>query len=53
MKKRKYTTPLVAYADIVPTQMIATSEVSEQVISNELMDGADALVNTNPWQGIW
>lgn len=49
MKKKKYTTPLVAYADIVPAQ----TEVSEQVISDELMDGADALVNTDPWQGIW
>ena len=54
MKKKKYTTPLVAYVDIVPPQMIATS-VSEQVINDDeqLMDGQDALVKNNSWQDVW
>ena len=52
MKKKKYTTPWVAYVDIVPPQMIATS-VSEQVISNEEMAGEDALVKNNSWQDVW
>ena len=54
MKKKKYTTPLVAYVDIVPPQMIATS-VSEQVINDDeqLMDGQDALVKNNAWQDVW
>ena len=53
MKKKKYTTPWVAYVDIVPPQMIATSVVSEQVISNEEMAGEDALVKNNSWQDVW
>ena len=54
MKKKKYTTPWVAYVDIVPPQMIATS-VSEQVINDDeqLMDGKDALVKNNSWQDVW
>ena len=35
MKKKKYTTPWVAYVDIVPPQMIATSEVNEYVINDD------------------
>lgn len=55
MKKKKYTTPLVAYVDIVLPQMIATSVVSEQVINDDekLMDGQDALVKNNSWQDVW
>lgn len=53
MNKKVYRVPQMSVVQAEPVGIMAASVVTESVDTENVMDGADALANTDPWSEIW
>lgn len=53
MNKKVYRVPQMSVVQAEPVGIMAASVVTESVDTENVMDGVNALSNTNTWSDIW